>query len=102
MENSDAYEKKLKAEHGNAIFYEDRGIIEMDGVDVDFQPCEAMDYKLSRICTDAGIYRVRGNYRDRQKGARVKRFQRNLCAKHMAEWASLHGTTVTELLAKGD
>ena len=99
-EFTNAYEAELKAQHGVAVIYEDRGIIEMQSVSVDTQPCGATDYKLSHDCTEIGVYRVSGYYKDRRKGARSKQFHRHLCAIHLAEWAAFHGTTGAALLAK--
>lgn len=94
---NEAYVAALKAAHGESVICEDRGEIDMATVEVDVQPCGAVDHLLSLFCTEPGVYRVFGQYRDRHKGARWKRFDRHLCAAHLAAWAALHGTTVDAL-----
>lgn len=95
----DEYESRLKAEHGAKVLFEDRGEIDTVGVQVDIQPCSAVDHMLTPYCKNPGIYRISGNHRDRHKGARWRRLDRHLCAVHLAAWAALHGTTVEELLS---
>ena len=94
------YEAELKAKRADSIIYEDRGEIDMDTVHVDRQPCGAVEHMLRPCCKATGVYRIFGSYRDRHKGARIKRFDRNLCPEHLHAWAKLHGTTVAALLGK--
>lgn len=94
------YEVQKKSAHGNSIIYEDQGEIDMACVDVDLQPCEAVDHMLTPFCKYAGVYRVFGRYRTAHKGARFSKFDRHLCAAHLATWAKLHATTVEALLKR--
>lgn len=94
-------EAMMREEHGGSIIYEDRYEIDMEVVDVDAQPCEAVNYALAHVCDRPAMYRVDGQYRERCKGARGKRFQRNLCTEHLEAWAKLHGTTIEALLNGG-
>jgi hypothetical protein len=91
------YEEHLKAQHGEAVLYEDRGDIDMNTVQVDSQPCSAVDHLSAPCCTAPGIYRIFGNYRERHKGARWKQFNRSLCTAHLGAWATIHGTDVETL-----
>ena len=88
------FEEKMKAEHGNAVIYEDRGTIDMEGISVDVQPCDSVDHMLSQNCKNPGIYRVYGQYKQTSKGSRFQRFDRHLCSEHLTVWAKLHGTSV--------
>jgi len=92
-------ESKLRREHGESVIYEDRGEIDMECTYVDLQPCSAVDHTLMPYCEEPGIYRVFGQHRPPHKGARFSKFDRHLCAKHLAAWATLHGTTVEKLLS---
>jgi len=88
------YEAKIKADHGDSVIYEDRGIIDMACVDVDVQPCGAVDHTLIPHCKEPGVYRIFGQYKSKSKGSRFQKFDQHLCATHLAAWAKLHGTTV--------